>query len=245
MTELQWQLSTAPAAMLRHLGKRASARKLQLLGVAACRSLRSHFDGESVMTRLLDIVERHAEGETTQEEWQWGIRMAQGLAVPDLGDVMAAGGVGSAEHPFRMALFSLVSTPVAVGVERTLDWLAAGASRVAGPGKARDAEQLARRTQAYLVREIFGNPFIERTVVPAWMSTGGSAIFAGQLVKVSETAKALADGVEADQAYERLPILADAMEEAGCTDPEFLAHLREPGHHVRGCWALDLVLGKS
>jgi hypothetical protein len=43
----------------------------------------------------------------------------------------------------------------------------------------------------------------------------------------------------------RLAILADALEDAGCTDPEVLGHLREPGPHVRGCWALDLVLGKE
>ena len=43
----------------------------------------------------------------------------------------------------------------------------------------------------------------------------------------------------------RLAVLADALEEAGCTDAEILDHLRGPGSHVRGCWALDLVLGKE
>jgi hypothetical protein len=43
----------------------------------------------------------------------------------------------------------------------------------------------------------------------------------------------------------RLALLADALEDAGCTDGELLGHLRGPGPHVRGCWALDLVLGKS
>lgn len=242
MTELQWMTATTPAAMLRHLGARASARKLQLLGVACCKTIRPHFDDER-MEQILNIVERHAEGETSHEEWQWGVRMAQELAVPidpDAPDFSASPG-----RAIRTALVGLVSTPVITGVERALEWVVACAARTAVPGLARTAEQHIRHAQAFLVREIFGNPFIERTVVPAWMTTGGSTIFAGQLVKVSETAKALADGVEADQAYERLPILADAMEEAGCTDPEFLAHLREPGHHVRGCWALDLVLGKS
>ena len=48
-----------------------------------------------------------------------------------------------------------------------------------------------------------------------------------------------------ERAFERLPILADALEEAGCDDPDILSHLRGPGPHVRGCWALDLVLGKA
>ena len=43
----------------------------------------------------------------------------------------------------------------------------------------------------------------------------------------------------------RLPILADALEEAGCTDADMLAHCRGPGPHVRGCWVVDLVLGKE
>jgi hypothetical protein len=45
--------------------------------------------------------------------------------------------------------------------------------------------------------------------------------------------------------FDRLAVLADALEDAGCTDAELLGHLRGPGPHVRGCWALDKVLGKS
>ena len=43
--------------------------------------------------------------------------------------------------------------------------------------------------------------------------------------------------------FSRLPILADALEEAGCADADILGHLRGPGPHVRGCWVLDLLLG--
>jgi hypothetical protein len=46
-------------------------------------------------------------------------------------------------------------------------------------------------------------------------------------------------------AFDRLPILADALEEAGCDEPALLAHCRSDGPHVRGCWAVDLVLGKE
>jgi hypothetical protein len=55
----------------------------------------------------------------------------------------------------------------------------------------------------------------------------------------------LAQGIDADGAFERLPVLADALEEAGCTDAAILAHCREPGPHVRGCWVVDLLLGKE
>ena len=55
------------------------------------------------------------------------------------------------------------------------------------------------------------------------------------------TAQAIYD----DRALERLPVLADALEEAGCTDAAILEHCRGPGPHVRGCWVIDLLLGKE
>ena len=49
----------------------------------------------------------------------------------------------------------------------------------------------------------------------------------------------------ADLDPDRLAVLADALEEAGCDNADLLSHLRGPGPHVRGCWALDLLLGKE
>jgi hypothetical protein len=59
------------------------------------------------------------------------------------------------------------------------------------------------------------------------------------------TTAPLAAGIYADNAFDRLPILADAVEEAGCTDAELLGHLRGKGRHVRGCWVLDALLGRT
>ncbi len=42
-----------------------------------------------------------------------------------------------------------------------------------------------------------------------------------------------------------MPVLADALEDAGCADADILAHCRGHGPHVRGCWVVDLVLGKE
>jgi hypothetical protein len=81
-----------------------------------------------------------------------------------------------------------------------------------------------------LMREIFGNPFRSASLDPSWLSS---------------TVGALAQSIYNDRAFDRLPILADALEEAGCTSPEILAHCRGPGPHVRGCWVVDLVLGKE
>ncbi len=55
---------------------------------------------------------------------------------------------------------------------------------------------------------------------------------------------AIAQGIRDDWVFDRLSILADALEEAGCTDAAILEHCRGPGPHVRGCWVVDLLLGK-
>ena len=52
-------------------------------------------------------------------------------------------------------------------------------------------------------------------------------------------------GVTPGGDYGGLPVLADALEEAGCTDADLLAHCRSGGGHLRGCWAVDLLLGKG
>lgn len=80
------------------------------------------------------------------------------------------------------------------------------------------------------VQCVFGNPFRPVAFDPAWRS---------------ETAVAFATGIYADRAFDRLPILADVLEEAGCDHPDILAHCRGPGAHARGCWVVDLVLNRS
>jgi hypothetical protein len=88
--------------------------------------------------------------------------------------------------------------------------------------------------------DIFGNPFHHVSLDPAWLAWNG-----GAAVKLSQAAyedRLLPSG-ELDPA--RLAVLADALEEAGCADANILAHCRGPGPHVRGCWVVDLLLGKE
>jgi hypothetical protein len=85
------------------------------------------------------------------------------------------------------------------------------------------------REQVHLIHDIFGLlPFRSVSINPTW-----------QTHKIV----ALTQGVYDD--FERLPALADALEEAGCDNQEILAHCRGPGPHVRGCWVVDLVVGKE
>ena len=59
------------------------------------------------------------------------------------------------------------------------------------------------------------------------------------------TVARIAQAIHDERAFDRLPILADALEEAGCQDADILGHCRHPGPHVRGCWAVDLLLVKE
>lgn len=104
------------------------------------------------------------------------------------------------------------------------------ASSVWGTNVTRE-EEAARR--ASLLREIFGNPFRQIVIEPSWLAWNDG------------TVPNLARNVYERRAFDRLPILADALEEAGCTDADILNHCRQPGEHVRGCWVVDLLLGKS
>jgi hypothetical protein len=61
----------------------------------------------------------------------------------------------------------------------------------------------------------------------------------------SEAVVALAREIDADRAFDRLLVLADALEEAGCDAPDVLAHCRGPGPDARGCWVVDAVLGRD
>jgi hypothetical protein len=87
--------------------------------------------------------------------------------------------------------------------------------------------------QCWLLREVFGNPFHPVTVDDAWLMWNGRT-----LVK-------LAQAIFEERAFERMPILADGLEEACCTDADILDHCRQPEQHVPGCWVLDLLLGKK
>jgi hypothetical protein len=84
-----------------------------------------------------------------------------------------------------------------------------------------------------LLREIVGNPFRSPSIIdPFWLAWNDG------------TVPKIAQGIYNERAFDRLPVLADALLDAGCTDPDLLDHLRGPGPHVRGCHVLDLLLGR-
>jgi hypothetical protein len=93
------------------------------------------------------------------------------------------------------------------------------------------------KKQIRLLHDIFGNPFRPVVWNPSWRS---SSVLA--LAQAAHEHRHLPAGtLEPD----RLAVLADALEDAGCTEPELLDQLRSNGPHVRGCWAVDFVMGRS
>jgi hypothetical protein len=124
--------------------------------------------------------------------------------------------------------------------EYALKWVAA---HISAPGPVQTAELSAwaerhsdgtgeaeSAFQCLLCRDLFGPlPFRTITCDPAWRT---------------EHVLTLASTIYHDRDFGRLPELADALEEAGCSSADILGHCRGPGPHVRGCWVLDLLLGK-
>jgi hypothetical protein len=99
---------------------------------------------------------------------------------------------------------------------------ATAAFRVAGSAE--------RVSQTSLVHDIFGNPYRPVALEPSWLTWD---------------VLALACGASEEEAFDRMPILADALQDAGCDNADILDHCRGSGPHVRGCWVVDLVLGKE
>jgi hypothetical protein len=86
------------------------------------------------------------------------------------------------------------------------------------------------RAQVSVLQDIFGNPFRPVVFDPEWRTS---------------TAVALTKQMYDSRDFSTMPILADALQDAGCDNDDILNHCRQPGEHVRGCWVVDLVLGKS
>jgi hypothetical protein len=90
-----------------------------------------------------------------------------------------------------------------------------------------------RAFQAELLRCIFGNPFRPVRIDASWLAWGLG------------TAVRLARSIYEERRWDEMPILGDALQEAGCTDTEVLDHCRGAGPHARGCFVVDLLLGKG
>jgi hypothetical protein len=216
LDEADWLECTRPDVLLAFLRGKATDRKFRLFAVACCRRFGAGLARDESRAAAA-VAERLAEGQADAEE---AARVRATLEAALNADAFADGIEYVAA---RTASAALDPDPVDA---------AEVAARVGVVGPAEETWP-SRREQAELVREVFGNPFRAVTVDLGWLTAND-----GVALKLARTAYR-------EQAFDRLPILADALEDAGCTNADVLGHCREAGVHVRGCWLLDHLLGKS
>jgi hypothetical protein len=222
MTEAEWRASTDPMPMLLHLGEQASSRKVRLYACACA---------HRVWERLAD--ERSRQAVVTAE------RFADGLAdAAELAQAFRAAQQGWDEMPEVEGNRRVAGNKALTAARRARRAARVARDAATPPGQARLGlwaglgESAARRAAlADLLRDIF--PFRPVAVDPSWLAWDGGTI------------PRLALAIYDERAFDRLPILGDALEEAGCTDLEVLGHCRGEGVHVRGCWLVDALAGKS
>lgn len=263
MTEAEWDSCSDPQPMLEFLRGKASERKRRLFAVACCRHLWPLFT-DSRIRDAVKIAELWADGRASPEELaaqRAAVRRAleearlRALREADRADLTwstltfhinhhasayaatadamsaetASASMSGGRFPERAAWGAMLAITPAIEL-RPLD-----------PADSFHAEYLAgaRPVQAALLRELFGNPFRMVSINPVWLLRGSGHPW--QRGPIAELAQSIYD----QRAFERLPILAAALEEAGCTDAEILGHLRGLGPHIRGCWVVDLLLHKN
>jgi hypothetical protein len=265
MTEAEWLAATDPMPMLLRVSREgAGERKIRLFALSCCRAVEYLLGADDVKRcrAASAMLENRIEGAASERELQ--------TALSDMvGEVMDA--AHSIHHPGEANLYAISHAATTLECVRRGEWaglterachaIASDALSRSGnhtlerisalwrPGNRlsevewrRDeaavrglpeyvsALGIEQRNQANLLRDIFGNPFRPATFDPAWRTP---------------TVVALARGMYESRDFGAMPILADALQDAGCDNEEVLSHCRGPGPHVRGCWVVDLVLGKG
>lgn len=233
MTEAKWLNSADPKEMLDFLAgkvprkvkpslvallQRCGERKLKLFAVACCRRLPVTAHSPSVQ-QLADRVERLADNLA-----KFGNCLEDHM-YDDPNDVGAVDGAHTIEG---MLICSVPEVFPFYSPEEKYQALLEYLEKLQClSGQVMQEERVA---QVHLLRDLIGNPFRPSSADPSW---------------ITNDVVALAQALYEERAFDRLPILADALEEAGCDNQDILSHCRQLGDHVRGCWAVDLLLGKT
>lgn len=224
MTERDWLACADPETMLRFLSSIGMARdrKLRLFAVACYRHV-SDLSYDDVEWEAVEVAERHADGLATDQE------LREAHAQLD----------SSGDYRHRPAH---EATATDRGLIETSRWTAAAAADLAVQAnlplapECVSAEATEKSAQASLLRDIFG-PLGPLLTLPPRVLTP-TVVQIAQVIYEERKAWGL-------RPFANMPILADALEEAGCDNEDVLSHCRGDGPHVRGCWVVDLVLGKS
>jgi hypothetical protein len=232
MTEDEWLTSEDPGLLLNYLwwGRPQGDRKWRLFAVACCRRVWHLMTGES-RRRAVEIAERFADGLASIEELEASRADAESTGVAVFNrpsnrtiDDYATAAARDVLEPYPRFVAQKLCSTLQYIADPHMDFI----SDVSAPVR---REQ---RFLADLVRDIFGDPF-RHTSLPA------QDILAWN----DSTLLKIAEAIYAERAFDRMPILHDALLDAGCADEALLSHCRNPEGHARGCWGLDAILGKS
>jgi hypothetical protein len=235
MTEVEWLNCTDPGPMLDFLrsGGKLSDRKLRLLAVACCRRI-WHLLVDERSRKAVEVAECFADGMVSEEECD----AAQDAALEASDDTQEDDPTGEKYMELEQtaapdaAAGTVGSDPAAVvpGARWAILYEFGHTWGAPIPVALQQLDAAEKMAQVALLRELFGNPF--RPI---------AAPRGSRISSVTTLAQAIYD----ERRFGDLAILADALEEAGCDNAEILAHCRGPGQHLRGCWAIDLILGKE
>jgi hypothetical protein len=228
MTEQEWLSCTDLEQLLDYLPGRTSDRKLRLFACGCCRRIWSLLDdrGRSAVA----VAEQFADGLVSVHEFEEEKKAAEAARGSMI--VQNEPVVGWA---YSAACAPLFDTPI--WNDRAAVQAASGVARcsaeAAWRGWSNWTVEQERQAQVALLREIVENPYRPGWTEGRWLTWN------------DRTIPRLAQAIYDERAFDRLPILADALEDAGCDHADLLNHLRGEGPHVRGCWAVDGVLGKD
>lgn len=226
MTEAEWVGGNYPAPMLAFLRDKASDRKLRLFVCGCCRHV-WHFLTDERSRNAVSVGERYADGLANDSE-----REVSRLSADIGGDYFDA--ESRADPSFGIVVMTQDAVSDAEKVRQGQEaWRWAAGLMYPAPedyDSLLEAESTAFERLCGIVRCIFGNPFRSVAFNPTWRT---------------EAVVGLARGMYESRDFAPMPVLADSLEDAGCASADILAHCRGDGPHVRGCWVVDLVLGKN
>jgi hypothetical protein len=226
MTEAEWLACSDPGELLAHLKDKASERKLRLFAVACCRRAWPFLIDERSQ-KAVEAVEHHADEPLPADMWErtrHDARLGFGAAMsPMCKDAQAprTATCAAAKAVWHATMSSAWEGAFATGYQ------SANAARRAPEADFTKTFAQACDCHTVFLRDIFGNPFRAVAFSPEWRT---------------DTAVALAHQMYESRDFSAMPILADALQDAGCDSTDTLDHCRGPGPHVRGCWVVDRVL---
>ena len=224
MTEGVWDAANDIEAIRQCEYLTTQRRKQRLLSCAMCRLLKSRFTNPR-FEATVRLVEQHVDGVVPEQVIDRRKRQIENL-------LCAMEGPGQSTPVSKKYRSMSILRTLCSSDSFYLFHYGNVPDEVISEGRSfgKKIEASIRQGYRLLLHDIFGNPFRPVAFDPAWRTA---------------TAVGLAERMYESRDFSAMPILADALEDAGCDHPDVLVHCRGDGPHVRGCWVVDLVLGKA